>query len=162
MTKNFAVAACLCMMSFMSRYIEDLIQILNHNAIICMAVTGQDFINSAKTAIGIVCSDLPLFLVSRLITNFLVFWGITISVAVSCVVAYLWVGVDQNLNNYAILVIVMVGLSSVKLSIIIYAVLVESISSVFIYYLFDTRFKQLGIPCHNMPIEIIRELGYHF
>jgi hypothetical protein len=41
----------------------------------------------------------------------------------------------------------------------IYSILVESVSSVFIFYCFDRRFKELGYPCHNMPPEINRELG---
>lgn len=32
-------------------------------------------------------------------------------------------------------------------------------SSVFIFYCFDRRFRELGYPCHNMPAEINRELG---
>jgi hypothetical protein len=59
-----------------------------------MAVTGEDFIDSAKTAIGIICSDLPLFSISRLITNLLVFWGVILSVGIPSVMAYLWVGTN--------------------------------------------------------------------
>jgi hypothetical protein len=39
-TKNVAIAVCLCILSCILRQIEALIQILNHNTIICMAVTG--------------------------------------------------------------------------------------------------------------------------
>jgi hypothetical protein len=38
--KNLAVAVCLCIMSCLLRQIEALLKILNHNTIICMAVTG--------------------------------------------------------------------------------------------------------------------------
>lgn len=39
-TKNLAVAVCLCIMSCLLKQIEALLKILNHNTIICMAVTG--------------------------------------------------------------------------------------------------------------------------
>jgi len=57
-----------------------------------MAVTGEDFIDSAKTAIGIICNDFPLFSVARLITNLLVFWGAILSIGIPSIIAYLWVG----------------------------------------------------------------------
>ena len=100
-TKNVAVAVCLCLLSCLLKQIEALLQILNHNSIICMAVTGEDFIESAKTAIGIICSDMPLFSVTRLISNLLVFWGVIISVGIPCVVAYLWVGLSDKTKDDA-------------------------------------------------------------
>lgn len=106
-----------------------------------MAVTGEDFIDSAKTAIGIVCSDLPLFSVTRLITNLLVFWGTIISVGIPCVLAYLWVGLNDKTKDDAALVILIVALASIMISGMIFSILVESVSSVFIFYLFDRRFK---------------------
>lgn len=157
--KNIAVAVCLCIMSCLLKQIERLLQILNHNTIICMAVTGEDFIDSAKTAIGIVCSDLPLFSVTRIITNLLVFWGTIISVGIPCIFAFLWVGLNKDTENDAALVIVIVGFASIMISGMIYSVLVESVSSVFIFYLFDRRFKELGYQSHNMPAEINHELG---
>jgi hypothetical protein len=45
------------------------------------------------------------------------------------------------------------------ISAMIYSILVESVSSVFIFYCFDRRFRELGYPCHNMPQEINKELG---
>lgn len=158
-TKNVAVAVCLCLLSCLLKQIEALLQILNHNSIICMAVTGEDFIESAKTAIGIICSDMPLFSVTRLISNLLVFWGVIISVGIPCVVAYLWVGLSDKTKDDAGWVIALVAFGSIMISGMVYSVLVESVSSVFIFYCFDRRFRELGYPCHNMPAEINRELG---
>jgi integral membrane sensor domain MASE1 len=55
-TRNAAVAICLCIVSCLMKQIEALLQILNHFSIICMAVTGENFIDSAKSTIGIICS----------------------------------------------------------------------------------------------------------
>jgi len=158
-TKNVAIAVCLCILSCLLQQIEALLKILNHNTIICMAVTGEDFIDSAKTAIGIICDDLPLFSVTRLITNLLVFWGVIISVGIPCVIAYLWVGLNNSTKDDVGWVIVLVAFGSIMISGMIYSILVESVSSVFIFYCFDRRFRELGYACHNMPPEINRELG---
>lgn len=119
-----------------------------------MAVTGEDFIDSAKSAIGIICTEFPLFSVTRLITNLLVFWGIIISVGLPCVVAFLWVGLNEDTKNDAGWVIMLVIIGSIMVSGMVYSVLVESVSSVFIFYCFDKRFRDLGYQCHNMPPEI--------
>lgn len=124
-----------------------------------MAVTGEDFIDSAKTTIGLICQELPLFAVTRLITNLLVFWGIIISVAIPCIIAYLWVGLNDKTADDAPLVILLVALASIMLSGMIYSILVESVSSVFVFYCFDRRFKELGFSSHNMPAEIYQEIG---
>lgn len=150
-TKNVAIAVCLCIMSCLLKQIEALIKILNHNTIICMAVTGEDFIDSAKTAIGIICQDLPLFSITRLISNLLVFWGVIISVGIPCILAYLWVGLNDQTKDDAPLVILIVALASIMISGMIFSVLVESVSSVFVFYCFDRRFKELGYSSHNMP-----------
>jgi hypothetical protein len=97
--------------------------------------------------------------VTRLISNLLVFWGIIISVGIPCVIAYLWVGLKESTKNDAGWVIALVAFGSIMISGMIYSILVESVSSVFIFYCFDRRFKELGYPCHNMPPEINRELG---
>jgi integral membrane sensor domain MASE1 len=39
-TSNVAAAVCLCIVSCILKAIEALLQVLNHNTIICMAVTG--------------------------------------------------------------------------------------------------------------------------
>lgn len=55
-------------------------------------------------------------------------------------------------------VIAVVTLASIMISGMIYSVLVESVSSVFIFYCFDKRFRDLGFETHNMPLEINQAL----
>lgn len=69
------------------------------------------------------------------------------------------VGLDDKTKDDAGLVILIVALASIMISGMIYSILVESVSSVFIFYLFDRRFKELGYSSHNMPAEINQELG---
>lgn len=49
--------------------------------------------------------------------------------------------------------------ASIMISGMIYSILVESVSAVFIFYCFDRRFKELGYQSHNMPVEINQALG---
>jgi hypothetical protein len=97
--------------------------------------------------------------VTRLISNLLVFWGVIVSVGIPCVVAYLWVGLKDSTKNDVGWVLAIVAFGSVMISGMILSILVESVSSVFIFYCFDKRFKELGYATHNMPQEINTELA---
>ena len=45
---------------------------------------------------------------------------------------------------------------------LVLSILVEAMSAVFIFYCFDTKFRELGYGGHNMPHEIIAALDeYH-
>ena len=50
---NKCISYCLCICVFILKQIEALITILNHNSVIVMAVTGESYIESAKTTIGL-------------------------------------------------------------------------------------------------------------
>lgn len=67
---------------------------------------------------------MPLFSVTRLISNLLVFWGVIISVGIPCVVAYLWVGLSDKTKDDAGWVILLVAFGSIMVSGMIYSVLV--------------------------------------
>lgn len=82
-TRNIAAAVCLCIMSCLLKMIEDLVKVLNHNAVIVMSVTGESYVESAKTTIGILSRNLPLMTVATIITNLLVFWGVIIICGIS-------------------------------------------------------------------------------
>jgi hypothetical protein len=51
-------------------------------------------------------------------------------------------------------VVLMIILGSILLSGMVFSILVESVSSVFVFYCFDKRFRELGFESHNMPAEI--------
>lgn len=155
--KNIAVAICLCMISMCLRNLENLLKILNHNAIIVMSVTGENYINSAKTTIGILSRFLGLMSVSDIITGLLVFWGVIIITGLTAVISYYWVSNESSDVIAMIMVISILG--SIMISSIVFSVLVEAVSSVFIFYCFDVKFKELGFASHNMPAEINEALG---
>lgn len=55
---------------------------LNHNAIIVMAMTGEDYIDSAKTAISIIFENMGLFMIVDFFTDFLGIYSMIICVIV--------------------------------------------------------------------------------
>lgn len=59
-----AIAECLL------RCVEDYIKILNNNAIIVMAVTGEGYIDSAKSTISLIFDNLSLFIILDYFTTF--------------------------------------------------------------------------------------------
>lgn len=158
--KNIAVAVCLCIVSLCLRNLENLFKILNHNSVIVMSVTGENYINSAKTTIGILSRFLGLMSVSDIITGLLVFWGVVIITGITAVISFLWLHGKEGLSDgdMAMLMIISI-LGSIMISNLVFSVLVESVSSVFIFYCFDVRFKEMGYSSNNMPAEINEALG---
>ena len=97
--------------------------------------------------------------VSDIITGLLVFWGIVLITGVTSVISYLWLD-SKGLNggDLAMLMVVTI-LGSIMVSSLVFSVLVEAVSSVFIFYCFDVRFRELGYSSNNMPNEINDALG---
>lgn len=50
---NVAAAVCLCIMACLVKCVEDLIKVLNHYNIILMAITGDSYIENAKSTMGL-------------------------------------------------------------------------------------------------------------
>lgn len=98
--------------------------------------------------------------VSDIISGLLIFWGVVIIAGVSGIISYFWLASKTDLTggDMAMLMIVIV-LGSIMVSSLIFSVLIESISSVFIFYCFDVRFRELGYASNNMPNEINDALG---
>lgn len=51
---GIAAAVLQCMIQCILSCLEELIKFLNHNAIIAMAMTGEDYIDSVKSAISMI------------------------------------------------------------------------------------------------------------
>ena len=153
-TRNIAAAICLCLISVCLRNLENLLRILNHNAVIVMSVTGENFIDSAKPTIGILSRFFGLMSVANIITSLLVFWGVVIITGATFGISYVWLD-SENLDGsvFAWLVIISI-FGSIMISTMVFSVLVESVSSVFIFYCFDVKFRELGYSSNNIPPEI--------
>lgn len=51
--KNVAVAVCLCIVACLLKAVEDLLKVLNHYTIIMISVTGESYIDGAKSTMGL-------------------------------------------------------------------------------------------------------------
>jgi uncharacterized membrane protein HdeD (DUF308 family) len=92
--------------------------------------------------------------VTDIISNLLIFWGVAIITGVTAVISYFWLN-SKNLssNDLALLMIICI-FGSIFVSTMLFSVLIEAISSVFIFYCFDVKFRELGYNSNNMPTEI--------
>ena len=61
---------------------------LNHNAIIVMAVTGESYVDSAKSTISLVFDNFTLFVVVDIMSSLLSFAGILMICGLPAIVGY--------------------------------------------------------------------------
>jgi len=97
--------------------------------------------------------------VTDIISGLLMFWGIVLISGLTGVISYFWLkGNDLSSGDMAMVMIITIC-GSIIVSSLIFSVLIEAISSVFIFYCFDVKFKEMGYSSHNMPEEINEALG---
>lgn len=83
------MAVCLCIVSCLLKALEDLLKVLNHYTVIMMSITGESYIDGAKSTMGLLWKELGLMSITNIICNFLVIWGLIISVGIPCIITYL-------------------------------------------------------------------------
>ncbi len=153
-------ALLLCLVQCVLSCFEALLEVLNHNAVIVMSVTGEGYIDAAKSTVSLIFSNFGVYYIVNFFSNFVNFYG-----TVMCVVgpsllgAYLtWRAEDKLDNNdrerSAIIIGVFIFILALIFSQIIIGVLTEALSCMFIFYSFDSRFRKEGIPVNNMPPKI--------
>lgn len=127
-----------CCLSF----IEEIIRVLNHNSIIVMSVTGENFIDSAKNAIYLIYNNFGLFLAVELVEFLLkvcvLFLTILLPTGLGLVLLKLTYSQGSNeepiymmISGLIILVICLL------ISLLTITVLSEALSCVFIFYCLD-------------------------
>ena len=79
----------MCLLICLVRMIEDLVRTLNHNAVIVMSVTGEGYIDSAKSAIAIILGNFPLFYIVDMIGTVVSLLGIIFIVGLPTLIGYL-------------------------------------------------------------------------
>lgn len=156
---NAIIACCLCLVGCCLSCIEDMLQTLNHNAVIVMSVTGESYINSAKTALSIIFENFGIFYIVDFFSDLLVFFGVVLCVGIPTLIGFLVIRYQYNTDdtptpeaNYAA---IMIFFLSILVSCVIIGMLGEALSCVFIFYCFDRKFARMGIRVPNCP-EAIR------
>lgn len=118
-----------------------------------MAVTGDSYCDSAKSALSIIFENLGLFFVADFISDLIVFFGVLASTGIPVFIGILILGsdnVDASDNEKAIAAASILFLCLI-IGVLIISMVGEALSCVFIFYCFDKKFRSLGIYIPNTP-----------
>ena len=154
---NSCLGCIACCMALLLSCIEELVKVLNHNAIICMSVTGEGYVDSAKSAIGLIFDNFGVFIIIDFFVDFMEVYSVIFAVLIPALIGggiiYASDGTDFA-STYAIWGAIIIFFLALLLSEVILGMLEEVLSSIFIFYCFDQKFRKMGIPVHNIPREI--------
>jgi hypothetical protein len=147
---NCYVKICICCIQCCVSSIEALIQTLNHYAIIIMSLTGQGFVDSAKTGGIIIFSHPALFGSLGSVSGFIVLSGILFLTILPTVVG-VFVTVAMGLKEVAPITGCFTFIISCIIAVYFLGTLSETISSMFVYYCFDRQLQIYGVRELNPP-----------
>ena len=129
---------CLCLLRCFIQSIEEIVKVLNNNAVIVMSVTGESYIDSAKHAIYIIVQNFQLFLVVEIINSLITFCGMLFIAGVPAIIGYFLLSVSSpdpsTKTDYTTAGVVIIVLASFMIAMLFLSVISESLSSVFIFY----------------------------
>jgi hypothetical protein len=134
--------------------IEGFVEVLNHNSIIVMALTGENFINSAKTALGLIFNNFPLFWIVDFIADFIQFYSLILCILAPALLGGAIIWKQEGLEGTAAIGGVIIFLLSWIVTSVILGILYEALSAVFILFCFDKKLRSRGFTNGRMPEEI--------
>lgn len=67
---------CICCLGCCLKYMEDLLETLNHHAIIVMSVTGESYFDSARTTLSLIYPNFPLYFLVDIMNHVVTITGI--------------------------------------------------------------------------------------
>lgn len=152
------IAACIA--ECILRCIEDIVKALNCNAMIVMAMTGEGYIDSAKSAVSLIFDNLGLFIVIDYFANFYnlfttVFVGLVPAFIGGGIIYYMELAAGNPLaSSYAIWGGIIIFLLSTLISSVVIGVLILSLNCIYIFFCFDKKFISMGMEPRNIPVEI--------
>ena len=122
-----------------------------------MSVTGEGYIDCAKTTVSIIFENFGLFWVVDFISDLVTFFGILVTVGIPTLISVLILSYsdiaatgDQRVEEIAFTAVAVFFLSVLIASLII-SLIGEALSCVFIFYCFDKKFRSIGIHVSNTP-----------
>ena len=118
---------------------------MNHLSVIVMAITGEDFMDSARTGAVIFFTELPLFAVLSTVDSAVTFAGVLFTTFVPTVIA-LGISTRLVLVNYEIVfIIVPAFFGGLVIGSIFLATFSESMTSLFVFYALEKKLVQYGL-----------------
>lgn len=116
-----------------------------------MSVTGQNYFSCAKTTIGLISNNFPLFWIVDFISNFIHFYAIILCVLIPAIIGGGIIWGSQDNSDTAVIGGIIIFLLSWIVTSIILGLLYEALSSVFIMFCFDRKLRLQGFVNGNIP-----------
>lgn len=120
-----------------------------------MAVTGESYIDSAKSAISLIFENFVLFFLIDMVSSLVKLAGIIFVSAIPGIIGFFLLKAtaqnpdDKDFLTYGTCIIVLI---SMIIGVIFLSVLSEALSCVFIFFCLDRKFTQMGYPApQNTP-----------
>ena len=129
-----------CFVACVLRQIEYLLRTLNNVAVVVIAVTGQNYCDSAKTAAYLIFDTLGLYSAISVITNLIMFGGVILAVGIPTIVGMLYCKknyspTDTELDHLGLIIF----FGTIILVSYIIGTLSEALNAVYVMHCLDLR-----------------------
>jgi hypothetical protein len=151
---NSTAACCVCILRCCFTAIEEIVKVLNHNSIIVMSVTGENFIDSAKSAVFLIYNNFGLFvaveMVEFLLNVCVLFLTILLPTGLGLILLKLTYSQAPNDEViYMMLSAIAIMVICLLISMLTITLLSEALSCVFIFYCLDEIFRRYNFGIVN-------------
>ena len=116
-----------------------------------MSLTGENFISSAKTTLGIIYNNFPLFWIVDFIADFIQFYSLILCILAPSIIGGVIIWKDQKVEDTAVIGGVIIFLLSWIVTSVILGLLYEALSAVFIIFCLDKKLRERGFINGNVP-----------
>jgi hypothetical protein len=158
--QNPCAFVCLCIVRCCLSFLEDLIKVLNHNAVIVMSIKGEGFIESAKTAIYLIFNYFGIFISVEMVNFLLNLSVFFLTIVFPTALGFLLLKLTYNQSAsdeslYLMIATSVIFIVCVTISLLTITILSEALSCVFIFYCLNQQFRRLNYGSVNrVPQEL--------
>lgn len=136
---------------------EHLLRVLNSTAVVVMAVTGENYCDSAKTAAYILFDSLGLYAAVSVISNLVMVGGVVLAVGIPTIVGLLYCKkvyqpTDTELDHLGLLLF----FGSIILVVFIIGTLCEALNAIYVFHCLDLRLNECG--CVMPTPDVLQEM----
>ena len=132
---------------------------LNQNAIIVMTLTGEDYIDSAKTGVSLIWDNLELFIIVQIMDDIITLTGVICSVGIPSVIGFfvLQYGYVPEPSTFEMAIsLILIFILSLMIALLALGMFGIVINCVYIFYCLDKKFYDMGISIPSAPKEVLK------
>lgn len=140
---NTCKKVCTCLVKYCLCMLEGFLKTMNHYAVIMTALTGEDFVNSAKSAGVLIFSNMGLFTIVEMIDSFLVCLCLIVCVGVPTLLCEVVMPLFEKQN-----MAVMATISTIcclLVAIMPLIAFVEGMCAIFTYFCVNRKLLSYGV-----------------